>query len=136
MIARKAPEPGDILWGNLGITAWEQLKMKILTNSITALLLFFAFGIIFAVQYGQIVIGETLEEGSYVSIVIMTLLGILASLIITIINQALFHVIDFFGRLEKHSTRTSFDISVASKLGVAQFMNTALLSLILNFVIK
>lgn len=41
-----------------------------------------------------------------------------------------------FGQSERHSTRTSYDVSVAKKLGIAQFLNTAILTLIVNFVIK
>lgn len=38
--------------------------------------------------------------------------------------------------MEKHSTKTNYDISVAKKLGIAQFLNTAILSLLVNFLIK
>jgi len=52
IVVSKAPEPGDILWGNLGITVFEHYKRILITNLATIFLLGICFGIIFGLSYG------------------------------------------------------------------------------------
>jgi len=77
-----------------------------------------------------------MDQNSLSAIAIITILGLFASILISVINSVLAMIIIKFAQSERHSTRTSYDVSVAKKLGIAQFLNTAILTLIVNFVIK
>lgn len=49
----------------------------------------------------------------------ITVLGVIASVLISIINNALAIIIRKFAELEAPATKTEFDISAAKKLGLA-----------------
>lgn len=51
IVVRKAPEPGDIIWGNLGIDVKSQAKRILITNMMTVLVLILAFSIIFGLSF-------------------------------------------------------------------------------------
>ncbi|CAD8174102.1 unnamed protein product [Paramecium pentaurelia] len=137
IVVSKAPEPGDILWGNLGVTLLEQYKRKLITNLATIFLLGICFGILFGLSYGQFSMTDTGkgEELSQAEIIAITVLGVIASVLISIINNILAIIIRKFAELEAPATKTEYDISAAKKLGFAQFLNTAIITLIVNLVI-
>lgn len=51
LVISKAPEPGDVIWGNLGIDVLDQTKRILITNLMTILILAIAFGLIFGLSY-------------------------------------------------------------------------------------
>lgn len=106
-----------------------------MTNTATVLVLMLCFGIILGVSLGQAYVNSTNSgsETSMATAVAITILGLVASLLISMINIVLGFVIRKFAQIEKHSTLTEFNISVAKKLGIAQFLNTAMITLIVNF---
>ncbi|CAK64281.1 unnamed protein product (macronuclear) [Paramecium tetraurelia] len=137
ILVSKAPEPGDILWGNLGVTLLEQYKRKLITNLATIFLLGICFGILFGLSYGQFSLTDTGkgEQLSQAELIAITILGVVASVLISIINNILAIIIRKFAELEAPTTKTEYDISAAKKLGFAQFLNTAIITLIVNLVI-
>lgn len=91
-----------------------------LTNVASILLLFICFGILFGLSYGQFSIsGSNRATKSQSEIIFITLLGVVASVLISAINTTLALIIRKLAEAEKHSTRTEYDISVAKKLGIA-----------------
>jgi hypothetical protein len=54
------------------------------------------------------------------------------SFIVVVVNLLLGRIIRIFSAFEKHKTMTHYNLSVASKLTVALFINTALLPLFVN----
>lgn len=62
-------------------------------------------------------------------------MAILVSLIIVFINGCLTLSVKKFALSENRSTETHLNISIASKLSLAQFANTALLTLAANYFI-
>ncbi|CAD8126273.1 unnamed protein product [Paramecium sonneborni] len=136
LFVKKAPEPGDIIWGNLGITIKEQYKRTLVTNGMTLFLLILGFGCLFGLSYIQTIINKYTEEGSLIDSIIVNVIGIASSILISIINSVLAKMIIKFAELEQQATRTDYNVSVAYKMGVAQFLNTAILTLIINLVIK
>lgn len=68
--------------------------------------------------------------------VIINFLGFLASLIISFINSILSSTIIKLIIKESHSTKTEYDISIAKKIGLAEFINVAILTLLVNILIK
>ena len=61
------------------------------------------------------------------------ILGYISSFLIVFINTCLLLSIRSFANLEKHTTITHLDISVAEKLSIAQFCNTALITFLANY---
>ncbi|CAD8121477.1 unnamed protein product [Paramecium sonneborni] len=135
LLVRKAPEPGDIIWGNLGITIKEQYKRTLITNLMTLFLLAIGFGLLLGLSYLQNVINKNISKDSNAQIYLINLLGFASSILILIINTVLAKMIVKFTELEQQATRTYYDVSVAYKMGVAQFLNTAILTLIINLFI-
>ncbi|CAK66150.1 unnamed protein product (macronuclear) [Paramecium tetraurelia] len=136
LFVRKAPEPGDIIWGNLGITIKEQYKRTLITNAMTLFLLAIGFGLLVGLSYAQNIINKHISKGSAAEAAIITLLGFASSILISIINVVLAKMIIKFAELEQQATRTDYNVSVAYKMGVAQFLNTAILTLIINLFIQ
>jgi hypothetical protein len=71
------------------------------------------FGIILGVQLVQIDIAK--ESDSEIGVL---LLGIVASLIVVIINSVLAAIMRKFAVMERSTTETEFNISIAKKLGL------------------
>ncbi|CAK82673.1 unnamed protein product (macronuclear) [Paramecium tetraurelia] len=136
IFVKKAPEPGDVIWGNLGITIKEQYKRKLITNAMTLLLLAIGFGLLLALSYTQNVINQNISKGSTAEAALVTFIGFASSILILVINTILAKMIIKFAELEQQATRTDYNISVAYKMGVAQFLNTAILTLIINLFIS
>ena len=63
------------------------------------------------------------------------MLGYIASFLIVFINTCLLLCIRQFANVERHSTLTHMNISVAEKLTIAQFCNTALITFLANYAI-
>ena len=55
------------------------------------------------------------------------------SCILLVINSALSIAIRYFAQFELHGTKTNENISISKKLGVAQFVNTALIIFFVNY---
>ena len=51
---RKAPEPNDILWENLGYSFQEILMKRALTTLFTIILIIICAGILFGISIGQV----------------------------------------------------------------------------------
>lgn len=58
--------------------------------------------------------------------------GIWPAVGIVLINFILGRCVRYFSSFEKHRTDTSYNASVAIKLTILQFVNTAIISLIVN----
>lgn len=67
---------------------------------------------------------------------LIRLVGILASLIAVIVNWVLTFIIRLLSSFEKHSSYTKYHLSVATKLMMSTFVNTALLPLFNNLSTK
>lgn len=48
----RAPEPGDVIWENLGEDPWKQIKNSILTTFATVIILGVCFGAILGISIG------------------------------------------------------------------------------------
>lgn len=56
-------------------------------------------------------------------------------MLISVINNVLAYIIKKLAEMESHPTLTEYNVSLAKKLGFAQFLNTAIITLIVNLVI-
>jgi len=126
----RAPEPFDVFWENLGLDWWEVAKKRILTNIVSVLLLAVTFGLILGISALQNKIkGNTTSQAG------ITILSAVCSFIVNVINSALGIFIRKLSAYEKHQTYTYYFMSVANKLSYAQFVNTAIITLLVQIVI-
>jgi hypothetical protein len=131
MIIKRAAEPTDIIWKNLGYHWGDRLIRRISVGFATALLLSACFGILAGITYEQIAIREqedvdNVERG----------LSFSASFAILIINKALQVVIRKIATLEKNTTHTDHHLSVCQKLCAALFLNTAITVLLAHLFLQ
>jgi hypothetical protein len=118
----RAPEPTDILWENLAFASWDRFKKRSLTKIFTLLIILASFGIIILINWGQ---GEALKKYGPKSHAVEALSGF-GSILVVAINMVLSITVRILTEREKHPTYTSYFTAVAEKLCIAQFLNTAL----------
>ncbi len=120
----EAPEPSDVIWANLGLTIFEQLKRRVLTTTGSLFVLSIGFVIITAMKFFQKSYTDYAEQKDAIDRYITTALSLLTSLMITLVNFILKVTIKYFVSQEKRISFTEFDTSFSQKLVVAQILNT------------
>lgn len=125
IVCKKAPEPSDIIWENLGISTVQWIKRRLFTFLGVAMVVGISFGTILGLLYAQDYVGSR----SFV-------LSLGISGFILAINLVISSTLRFFVQLEDHKTYTSFHTSLAKKLSYAQFFNTALITFLVSGFIK
>jgi len=100
----RAPEPGDVLWQNLGVDPWLQFKFQVLTNIATIFILAVCFGAILGISVGQDEINNSSDNFSTSVSTIITVLGLIASLVISVLNSIMSFATRKLVNIEKHAT--------------------------------
>ncbi|EAR99642.2 transmembrane protein, putative (macronuclear) [Tetrahymena thermophila SB210] len=121
----KAPEPGDILWENLVYSKKERLKFRIKSLSKQFLSICIAFALIYCVKLIQTMIKDYYGESLLIEAIALSI-----SVLTFIINTVISKLIKNLAASEKHPTYTKYLISVDQSLGMAQFINSILISVI------
>jgi len=129
---KRAPEPFDVIWENLGYGWWEVAKKRLLTNLASLFIIVCSFGAILGINYVQSHFKDQLSSNRY----IITLLSLAVSIVVNIINSILEVFIRMMSKYEKHRTFTSYFISVAKKLSYGEFVNTAIITLIVQIIVS
>jgi len=120
---KRAPEPSDILWENLSFGGFKKMVKIIKTNIVTAFTILVTALILGGISYWK----QSLQKDTISSIV-----SLVASFITIFVNSVLVMVIKKYASEEHHHSYTIYHRSVATKLTIAQFINTA----IVPFVVK
>lgn len=129
LLVRRPDEPNDVLWENLGEKG--ALKRRIITYIATLLVLVAAAGVIYGSSFWKKSLKDDQSENpTTAETTRLTFLGLVPAIIISIINIGLTKTIRYFGQLEKYDTNTAYQTSVAFKLTMAMFINTAIVALI------
>lgn len=137
IIVERAAEPGDVYWENLSVTPFQRLKNILLTYTITTILLAFVFGFYYSLHVLKKFLEDEAENkqsennSNYLSWLVR-LVSIFNSIIVVLVNLLLHWLIRLLSSYEKHMTYTKFRLSVATKLMIATFVNSAILPLINN----
>jgi hypothetical protein len=131
--AQLAPEPSDIIWENLSASYGQRLKRRWITYAISLI----ALGISFVVVYGCSYYQDQQADNSSDDNTLehewkIRLNSMWPSVVIVHINFILGRAIRYFSSMESHQTFTMYNLSVATKLTVAQCVNTALITMIVN----
>ncbi|KRX00619.1 hypothetical protein PPERSA_12838 [Pseudocohnilembus persalinus] len=131
-----APEPGAIMWENLGISTISKIIRRSITFVATIFIIAVCFIIQFYCSYGQVKIMDNESENQseeykgpnpYIQII-----SIGISLITMITNNFLSTMIYKFCKIEAYSNQTEYEVSIIKKLSIAQFINTAIVPLIVE----
>jgi hypothetical protein len=121
----RAPEPTDVYWENLNITSLKRYFRIFVTYSATVIMILACFGIIYLFNIWKI---NAARNKGYGSIVISWI----CSFVIIGINEGLTTVVRTLSIKEKHETYTAYNLSVAFKLTLTRFINTAIVPCIVN----
>jgi hypothetical protein len=121
----------DIFWENLGTPLSVLIKTRFVTSLLSIVLLGFSFGAILALKYGQVVY----LRGKTDKAIIRTLLSFAISFSITFINGILGFSLRKLSAKEKYETKTAYNIGVAKRIASAQFLNTSVIIVFINWII-
>lgn len=134
----RAPEPTDVYWENLGITDCKRFGYILLTYFATLT----ALAVVFAISYGLNRYKTDVENdynkakaqgtSSIQDLILVRGLSFATSLIVVFFNNLLVILIRKFSISERHETYTKYNVSVAFKLCVATFVNSAIIPLVVN----
>lgn len=129
LIFERAPEPSDVYWENMNVTTSQRLKNMAVTFIATLLLICTCAAAVFGIKYLKTYVDDE-EKGlpPYVT----TLVSILCSIVIMSVNTNLRKVIRELTIKEKHETYTAYNISVATKLTITRFFNSAIVPVLVN----
>ena len=129
---RKAPEPTDVLWKNLGYTNKEKRRSRVITNLSTLLILSGGFALIMLINWAERRFKTDVGE----SVIAAKELSMAGSVLIAIINAILSIVVRELTEVEKHGTKSGYATAYASKTAIALLVNTAFISLIANIALS
>ena len=129
---KRAPEPTDVWWKNLGFDNKGKRRSRMVTTFSTSLTLAIGFGLILLVYWMQKELREKFTGHTDVT----RILGFIGSLLICLINIVLATIIKRFVKYEKHGTRGGFLTAVAEKQTIALLINTAFISLIVEIILS
>lgn len=117
----RAPNPGDIMWEELGVDVQTRIKMLLKTNGIMLLLLGATFGITYGFNRLQEYIKEEAAKGSSGT----QYLSFLPALCVAIMNGLLGFASRKLAAMEYHETSTDEEFSQAIKMSCGMILNTA-----------
>jgi hypothetical protein len=124
---RRANEPGDIIWENLGRKGLQ--KRRVVISLLLLLVLGMAAGVVYGSMVWKIQIrDQKTDTDSTAQLFVLNLLGFIPSLFIITINILLAIVITVLSRYEKYESITDFNIARAIRLTFAMFINTIVIS--------
>ena len=126
IVVTEAPEPEDVKWENLGHSFFGRMCRVILNWIVTATIL----GVCLIINIFVSKKNKEYSEEPNTSTATLIGLNLLFSGICIFINMVLCYAIPITTRLEKLSTGTGYDASVAFKLSFALFLNSGIIPII------
>jgi len=141
IVVKRAPEPDDIMWENLGVIATQVSKIRrkrrrIVTYMATLVVLLACAGVIYLSSLSKSAIKDRKKSTANPSNSENLLFGVLIflpSTLVVIINMVLAITIRRFSLLELHKTYTNYDSSVFVKLAISMFINTAIIPILVHW---
>lgn len=133
--AKRAPEPSDIIWENIGASFWKKWLLRAITTLVTLIVLGICLGMIYGCTIYRKSINDSYkatDNQSFTDLSKNRMASILPALGVIAINFVLARLIRKFTSYEKMTTFTRFHTLVAVKLTIAQCVNTALLAILVS----
>ena len=135
----RAPEPSDIIWENLGTPHSEKRKRRFITNIVSAIVIIICGAILIGVNIGKNKLtefkGNSTDKYNAKTIAIQVL-SVLIAFLISILNTSLKLSTRKFASYEHHSTYTNYFVSVAQRLSLTTFINTAITVLVTAYILE
>jgi len=130
------PDPSDILWENLSVRLVHRLKNMALTSAVTLVMLGLCGGMIYGCSYYKHELykdyRDQTDTGS-ADRVRFLVTSILPAIGVIVINLVLARSIRLFSLYERPHTYTLYHSSVALKLVFAMCINTALITILVDY---
>ncbi|KAL4470248.1 hypothetical protein ABPG74_011859 [Tetrahymena malaccensis] len=127
----QAKEPGDTNWENIEFDAKTKFKRRTLTFILTLCFLGLSFWAILEIGDEQ---GRTRSETN--DQVKLTIVSTISSILTVLVNLILQTLIQYFSSFEAYNFKTDTIISVAKKSGIAQFINTTIVSFFVMIILN
>lgn len=124
----RAPEPSDVYWENLSVTSIKRFFRVSATYFATTIIIGACFGIIYGINIAK----KNMEHGDDSNSGAVRFLSFVCSFVIVITNISLKTIVRTLSIKEKHETYTAYNLSVAFKLGIVRFINTAIVPTAVN----
>jgi len=128
---KRASEPSDVLWENLGVSKREKFKRKAFTTVIAAILIILSFAIVISISWLQ---DKFIKDHGQASSVVK-IFSFVSSILLMVINYLMGRAIRALAEHEKHGTYTGYFTGMARKLNMAQFINAAFTTLVAKIII-
>ena len=136
--ALRAPEPNDILWENLGTAQSIKFKRRLISLLVSISVIIVCFGIITGFNVLKAIASNSQDQVNVQTStsVGIEILSIVIAILILIVNNFLNILTRRFAAYESHSTFTDYFVSVARRLTLSTFINSAFTILITCYVVK
>lgn len=134
-IVEEPPEPLDILWENLGTSVFTKYKLRFVTSFITLFMLGCSFGFILLLKYAQVKYFKNRPNADQTDGFTRTMLSLAITGCISFVNMILGPLIRVISSKEKYGTVTRYNISVAKRVAMVQFLNTSVIIVFVNWLI-
>ena len=119
MIVREPPEPGDILWENLGTPFSILLKTRLVTFLLVVLILTISFFVILGLKFAQMTVVSRIDNNLG-----KTSMSLLITIVLTVVNSVLGIVLRKISSYEKYVTLTDYNSSVARRVSTVSYPNS------------
>ena len=123
-----APEPTDIIWENLSVSAVYRVYRRIVSWILTLAAIAGGFVLLSFMKITQ----RHLKENSSQPVWVQTVFSFLLSFVIMLINKLLFVLTRLLTNQEKHQTWTNYYLSAFYKLVVLLTLNTTVMLILIN----
>lgn len=114
VIVKEPPEPGDILWENLGTPVSTLIKTRALTISLTILILVASFFAILGLKYAQMAVVNKISG------FLKTLLSLTITVTLLVVDVVLGIVLRKISSYEKYTTLTGYNSGVARRVATVK----------------
>jgi hypothetical protein len=125
----RAPEPSDVYWENLSVSSFGRFIRVSCTYFATIIIIGICFGIIYGINIAK----TNLDKRDDIPTASIRFLSFLCSFVIIATNISLASIVRFMSVKERQETYTAYNLSVAFKLALARFINTAIVPTVVNF---
>jgi hypothetical protein len=131
----RAPEPSDVYWENLNCPYMGRVKRILMTYFLTFVVVTFCFLINWGLGAVKDNMVEDLEgkEDSGALASRIRIVTVISSFFVVVVNKSLLIIVRKFSLRENHITYTSYNLSVAFKLTIARFVNSAIIPILVNY---
>lgn len=129
VVVRRAPEPLDIIWENLGGSEFFKKWIRLISWIFVLFLIMTSFFVISNIKkHQQVKAFKDVKTGIFSFII-----DIMLALLISITNLIIGLIVWYAAIYERYSTYTSFETSLATRIAFFQFLNSTLSLIMVNF---